>query len=120
MPQIDLWAVETNSQISGDETGSSDGMNLTRADMTVCSSRGQIMESVVQSVQASGFKEEVKDKDSVQRPSHAWTTFIEQAEVICVNTSLVILVSKLFPFFTNLIRLVRFWVNFASVALHLK
>lgn len=73
MPRIDLWAVEMRYDITSEEDNS----------------KKMEMEFHVQ----QGLSEETPGSNGLQqRSSQAWNSFIEQAESVCVNASLVVLV----------------------------
>lgn len=88
MPRIDLWAMEINHQVP-EESDS-------------CSKHHQFPDLDVQKESESDKKKfksaEMTDQQCAGRSaSHAWSSFIEQAESLCVSTSLMILVWYFLP-----------------------
>lgn len=78
MPMIDLWAVETYEKASEDECEPSEvGM-----EHGLC---------------PNAFVEDTESQTTVRKASYLWTSFIEQVESICVNSSLIILATAEVP-----------------------
>lgn len=83
MPRIDLWAVEESLQV----TEESDS----------CSKHHHSPDQVAQKENESdklqyASEEMIEHQCAGQSASHAWSSFIEQAESICLATTLIILV----------------------------
>ncbi|XVF78643.1 hypothetical protein PTKIN_Ptkin14bG0151600 [Pterospermum kingtungense] len=91
MPRIDLWAVETFNQVAEESNSSS---TLHEAPMREDSQLVQKESSLLQSELA----ETVNATSGVQSVSHAWSSFVEQVESICVSTSLIILATSEVPY----------------------
>lgn len=73
MPRIDLWAVETHYDVAS-EVDTSKKMET-------------------EFPEQQGLSEEMAGPKGLQQSSsQAWNSFIEQAESVCVNTSLVVVV----------------------------
>lgn len=90
MPRIDLWAVDT-SQFIGESDSHS--VNHHFPETNNSSNRdGEVIEESASSQLKCKSSEMVGDQSAPQSASHAWCSFIEQVESICVSTSLMILV----------------------------
>lgn len=91
MPRIDLWAVET-SQVT--EESDSPSINRQCPEKNNSSFRdGEVVEEENVSSQLKCKSAEMAgDQVVAKNASHAWSTFIEHVESICVSTSLMILV----------------------------
>ncbi|XP_031405064.1 uncharacterized protein LOC116213998 [Punica granatum] len=81
MPRIDLWAVETHCDVTNED------------DVTNEEGRSKNMEMETD-VRESHSEEMAGNKGLEQSTSQAWNSFIEQAESICVNTSLIVLATS--------------------------
>ncbi|XP_030460878.1 uncharacterized protein LOC115681173 isoform X2 [Syzygium oleosum] len=98
MPRIDLWAVQTHQQVSDDEDSSTSFDDQSLVKKTSCSIDTRVLESKITSnVQNCKSTAVDRHQSSSQSPSHAWSSFAEQVEAICVNTSLVILATSDVP-----------------------
>ena len=87
MPRIDLWAVETINQ---DVEESNSSSTFHQAPME---ENPQLIEKENESsLQQSELAETGEATVAVQSVSHAWSSFVEQVESLCVSTSLIILV----------------------------
>lgn len=91
MPRIDLWAIETQVQISTNTDSCS--TNRRSPEMAnSCSKPSQVTEKEKMfNVEKDKSGDLAQDKAS-GRASYAWMSFIEQVESIGVSTSLIILV----------------------------
>ncbi|KAF8024120.1 hypothetical protein BT93_F1350 [Corymbia citriodora subsp. variegata] len=98
MPRIDLWAVQTHRQVSDDEDSSTSFDDQSPGKKASCSMDTQVHETKITSNMQNG-KSTAGDgrQSSSQSPSHAWSSFAEQVEAICVNSSLVILATSDVP-----------------------
>ena len=95
MPRIDLWAVETLQHETEKSDSSPSNHPLTKSNES-CLTHGQVIGKEIDSCQEQHKSVETEE---FQVPSHAWSSFVEQVESICVSTSLMILVKEQFhPF----------------------
>ncbi|XP_022717177.1 uncharacterized protein LOC111275863 [Durio zibethinus] len=93
MPRIDLWAVETIDQAAEESNSSS---TFHQAPMV---EDPEVVEKENESsLQQSELAETVEATVAVQSVSHAWSSFVEQVESICVTTSLIILATSEVPY----------------------
>ncbi|XWS10982.1 hypothetical protein CRYUN_Cryun38cG0044700 [Craigia yunnanensis] len=93
MPRIDLWAVETINQLAEESNSSS---TFHPAPME---EDPQLVEKADESsLQQSELAETAEATVAVQSVSHAWSSFVEQVESICVSTSLIILAASEVPY----------------------
>ncbi|KAK9209125.1 hypothetical protein WN944_001489 [Citrus x changshan-huyou] len=94
MPRVDLWAVETLQQGNEESDSCATNDDLARSNGS-CFADGQFVEkdtdSWLQQHKSEGPTE-------FQGHSHAWSTFVEQVESICVSTSLMILATSEVPY----------------------
>ncbi|XP_048130088.1 uncharacterized protein LOC115755050 isoform X3 [Rhodamnia argentea] len=98
MPRIDLWAVQTHQQVSDDGDSSTLFDDQSSVRKTSCSIDTQVLKTKITSnMQISKSTAVYGHQSSSQSPSHAWSSFAEQVEAICVNTSLVILATSDVP-----------------------
>lgn len=98
MPRIDLWAVQMHQQVSDDEDSSTTSDDQSPVKKTSCSIDTQVRETKITSnMQNSNSTAGDGCQSSSQSPSHAWSSFAEQVNAICVNTSLVILATSDVP-----------------------
>ncbi|KAG7957196.1 hypothetical protein I3843_11G162000 [Carya illinoinensis] len=100
MPRIDLWAMEINHQVP-EESDS-------------CSKHHQFPDLDVQKESESDKKKfksaEMTDQQCAGRSaSHAWSSFIEQAESLCVSTSLMILATSEVPYMALPVKIRQFF-----------
>lgn len=88
MPRVDLWAVETLEQVNdeSDSCAANDALNRHNGS---CFAHGQFVDK-----DNSSWLQQQKSEGPTefQCHSHAWSSFVEQVESICVSTSLMILV----------------------------
>ncbi|XP_007021595.2 PREDICTED: uncharacterized protein LOC18594081 [Theobroma cacao] len=92
MPRIDLWAVETVNQVAEE------------SDLSSTFHQSPMEEDPLPVEKESGFSlrqselaETAEAIAAVQIISHAWSSFVEQVESICVSTSLIILATSEVP-----------------------
>ncbi|XVE50179.1 hypothetical protein DITRI_Ditri01bG0141100 [Diplodiscus trichospermus] len=92
MPRIDLWAVETINQVAEESNSSTFDQAPIEEDPQVVEKENE------SSLQQSELAETLEATVPVQTVSHAWSSFVEQVESICVSTSLIILATSEVPF----------------------
>lgn len=92
MPRIDLWAVETLQQANEESDSHATNHALTRSNRS-CFVHEQFGEKETDSWVR---QQKSAEPTEFQGPSHAWSSFVEQVESICVSTSLMILVQVQF------------------------
>ena len=91
LPRIDLWAIETSDQDDEECFPSTDHQS---SEEESCITNSQVVEKEnLSGPRACKSAEIGVPEDALQRASHAWRSFIEQVDSICVSTSLMILVS---------------------------
>lgn len=86
MPRIDLWAVETNQVI---EESDSRSKHHQFPDFTHGQAIQKENEFGTQKIKSAKMDDRLC---AFQSASHAWSSFIEHVESLCVSTSLMILV----------------------------
>ncbi|PPD68475.1 hypothetical protein GOBAR_DD34644 [Gossypium barbadense] len=84
MPRIDLWVVETTNQVSEESSSPS------TFHQTPMEEDPQLVEKENGSSLQYELAGTAQATASVQSVSHAWSSFVEQVESICVSTSLII------------------------------
>lgn len=90
LPRIDLWAIETSDQ---DDEECSSPTDHQSSEEEFCITNSQVVEKEnVSGPRACKSAETGVPEDVLQRASHAWRSFIEQVDSMCVSTSLIILV----------------------------
>ncbi|KAK4851699.1 hypothetical protein QYF36_017648 [Acer negundo] len=94
MPRIDLWAVETLQHETENSDSSPSSHPLTKSNES-CLTHGQVIGKEIDSCLEQHKSVETKE---FQVPSHAWSSFVEQVESICVSTSLMILATSEVPY----------------------
>ncbi|KAK2638913.1 hypothetical protein Ddye_026708 [Dipteronia dyeriana] len=88
MPRIDLWAVETLQHETEKSDSSPSSHPLTKSNES-CLTHGQVIGKEIDSCLEQHKSVETEE---FRVPSHAWSSFVEQVESICVSTSLMILI----------------------------
>src|ERR1044072_8229473 len=91
MPRLDLWAIETHSQISTNTVSCSTN-HLSPEMAKSCSKRSQVAGKEKMSNAEKDKSDNMAQSKASGRASYAWMSFIEQVESIGVSTSLIILV----------------------------
>lgn len=96
MPRIDLWALETFDKFPEFESSLADHQSSEKEDLCFTSSQGcKVEKSCLQHCESTGM---VEAQTIVRSVSHAWRSFVEQVESICVSTSLIILATSEVPY----------------------
>ncbi|KDP45855.1 hypothetical protein JCGZ_15299 [Jatropha curcas] len=96
MPRIDLWAVEACQQVIKESDASSTDHQL--SEKTEFCSTPIHVEGKKSVIDQCGASEVSESQTTILRASHAWSSFIEQVETICVSTSLIILATSELPY----------------------
>lgn len=95
LPRIDLWAIEASDQDDEEYLPSTDHQ---LSEEESCITNNQVFQKEnLSSPRACKSTETGVPEDALQRASHAWRSFIEQVDSICVSTSLMILVRMALP-----------------------
>ncbi|KAF5728288.1 hypothetical protein HS088_TW21G00433 [Tripterygium wilfordii] len=96
MPRIDLWAVSTFHQVNEEIDFSAVNQ---KTDKESCAARDQAFEKEINfHPQQSKAVEAANFHCTALNASHAWNSFVEQVESICVSTSLMILGTSELPY----------------------
>lgn len=96
LPRIDLWAIETSDQDDEECSSSTDHQS---SEEEFCITNSQVVEKEnVSGPRACKSTETGVPEDVLQRASHAWRSFIEQVDSMCVSTSLIILATSDLPY----------------------
>ncbi|KAF3442464.1 hypothetical protein FNV43_RR16380 [Rhamnella rubrinervis] len=107
MPRIDLWAVET-SQVA--EESDSPSINNQCSEKNNSFREGEVVEEENASSQLNCKSLEMAgDQRVTKNASHAWSSFIEHVESLCVSTALMILATSEVPFSTLPIKIRQFF-----------
>lgn len=94
MPRIDLWAVETPLQVTGESDSDLSDHQLPENE------KSYFVHSQAVEEGSGSTSQQCKSEDMGECPgvacsaSHAWNLFVEQVESICVSTSLMILATS--------------------------
>ncbi|KAK8368728.1 hypothetical protein V6Z12_A01G061500 [Gossypium hirsutum] len=92
MPRIDLWVVETTNQVSKESSSPS------TFHQTPMEEDPQLVEKENGSSLQYELAGTAQATATVQSVSHAWSSFVEQVESICVSTSLIIVATSEVPY----------------------
>lgn len=109
MPRIDLWAIDTHHQVDEKENDSC-STNHQPYEKESCLVHDQVVEKEKESHQTACESAEMEDPQVVpQSASHAWCSFIEQVDSICVSTSLMVLATSEVPYTLLPLRIRQFF-----------
>ncbi|KAA8526800.1 hypothetical protein F0562_008971 [Nyssa sinensis] len=98
MPRIDLWAIETCHQVGKKESDTSSTNLKLSEENESCSTCSEVEKENQSCTRVCESAEMAEPQDAAPRPSHIWSSFIEQVESMCVSTSLMILATSEVPF----------------------
>ncbi|XP_031283592.1 uncharacterized protein LOC116142304 isoform X1 [Pistacia vera] len=93
MPRIDLWAIETLQQVN-EEIDSSSTNNPPSSNGSSLAHEGVFEKKIDSHLQ----KQKLAETMDFQGSSHAWSSFVEQLESLCVTTTVMILATSEVPY----------------------